>query len=98
MPTANPGYMRSVLRAVVTGVTVGAVGLGSAWGAAVVSTPPLPEPPTAVAGPAADTSSEQEAAPAPDAAAFAGGERLPAGWFTVGSATTTLVPPADRWK
>ncbi len=88
--------MRSVLRAVVTGVTVGAVGLGSAWGAAVVSTPPLPEPPAAVAGLAGDGASEEELAAAP--AAVAAGERLPAGWFTVGSATTTLVPPAEKWK
>jgi hypothetical protein len=26
------------------------------------------------------------------------GERLPAGWFLAGSATTSLVPPADRVK
>lgn len=88
--------MRSVLRAVVTGVTVGAVGLGSAWGAAVVSTPPLPEPPSVVADLTGGAAPEEESAAFP--AAVAAGERLPDGWFRVGSATTTLVPPADRWK
>ena len=88
--------MRSVLRAVVTGVTVGAVGLGSAWGAAVVSTPPLPEPPAVVSDLTGGSTDEETATAAP--AAVAAGERLADGWFQVGSATTTLVPPADRWK
>lgn len=92
--------MRSVLRAAVTGLTVGAVGLGSAWGAAVVSTPPLPTPPPAVAGLTGDASTDAEEptlAVAP-AAVVTPGERLPAGWFLAGSATTTLVPPADKVK
>ena len=91
--------MRSVLRALVTGVTVGAVGLGSAWGAAVVSTPPLPEPPSVAGERAGGTSEEAEPAGvvAPAAVPVAG-ERLPAGWFLAGSHTTSLVPPADKWK
>lgn len=90
--------MRSVLRAVVTGVTVGAVGLGSAWGVAVVSTPSLPEPPAAVAGlTRTSVPDPQESAVAP-AASVVPGQRLPAGWFLAGSHTTTLVPPASKWK
>jgi hypothetical protein len=42
--------VHAVLRAAVTGLTVGAVGLGSAWGAAVLTTPPLPSAPAAVSG------------------------------------------------
>lgn len=92
--------MRSVLRAAVTGLTVGAVGLGSAWGAAVVSTPPLPTPPNAVAGlstgaPAVGQKADPVVAPA---AVVTPGQRLPDGWFLAGSATTTLVPPADKVK
>lgn len=91
--------MRAVLRAAVTGVTVGAVGLGSAWGAAVVTTPPLPAPP-AVAAPAVAAQATAEPAPsqaAPATTAVAG-QRLPAGWFLAGSAATSLVPPADKVK
>ena len=91
--------MRSVLRAAVTGITVGAVGLGSAWGAAVVTTPPLPTPPPVIAGltaqPEEPPVSEVATAPAADVVT---GERLPDGWFLAGSATTSLVPPADRVK
>ncbi|HWG95185.1 MAG TPA: hypothetical protein VNU66_13285 [Mycobacteriales bacterium] len=93
--------MRSFLRAAVTGAVVGAVGLGSAWGAAVLTTPALPAvpaPPTSVVAPPAAGAAAQEQAPAATAAAVAPGERLPAGWWLAGSATTSLVPPADRWK
>jgi hypothetical protein len=91
--------VRAVLRAAVTGLTVGAVGLGSAWGAAVVSTPPLPAPP-AVAGVTGALAPAEEPAPAAVAPAstVTPGQRLPEGWFLAGSATTTLVPPADKVK
>lgn len=89
--------MRAVLRAAVTGLTVGAVGLGSAWGAAVVSTPPLPEPPVAVAGAlgAGPKAEPSESAVAP-ATAVVAGQRLPAGWFLAGSGSSSLVPPAEK--
>jgi hypothetical protein len=90
--------LRAVLRAAVTGLTVGAVGLGSAWGAAVVSTPPLPTPPAALADLTGAVGPADEPAAVAPAAAVTPGERLPAGWFLAGSATTSLVPPADKVK
>jgi len=85
----------------VTGATIGAVGLGSAWGAAVISTPSLPPVPPAVAstvgGNATPAKADPAAQPAPLSATVPG-ERLAAGWFLAGSATTTLVPPADKVK
>ena len=90
--------MRSVLRAAVTGLTVGAVGLGSAWGAAVVTTPPVPRPPAAVAGLPADDPVGPEVGLFTPADSAVLGEQLPDGWFLAGSATTTLVPPAEKLK
>ena len=89
--------MRSLLRAVVTGTTIGAVGLGSAWGAAVLSTPSLPPVPPAVSTTLADNPSEK-APEASEPPVPSLGQRLPAGWFLAGSKTTTLVPPADKVK
>ena len=88
--------MRSFLRAAVTGATIGAVGLGSAWGAAVIATPDLPAVPGVTAAspsPAPATVEEPPAAPT----AAEPGERLEGGWFLAGSATRSLVPPAERW-
>jgi len=94
---AKTDRMRSVVRAVVTGATIGAVGLGSAWGAVVMSSPPLPSP-AAVSG-LTDSAKADSAVPgAVTAAKVVAGERLPAGWFLAGSHTTTLVPPASKWK
>jgi hypothetical protein len=91
--------VRSLLRAAVIGATVGAVGLGSAWGAAVLSSPSLP--PVPAIDQAVTTNGQQVKAEAdkPDPApAPAPGQRLPGGWFLAGSATTSLVPPADKVK
>jgi hypothetical protein len=89
--------VRSFLRAAVLGATVGAVGLGSAWGAAVLSSPSLPSAPPVVpvtAGTHAVAGADEgKAAPAP---APVPGTPLPGGWFLAGSASTTLVPPAEK--
>ena len=90
--------MRAVLRAAVTGLTVGVVGLGSAWGAAVISTPSLPTPPVSVPASAGITDDESADAPLTAPAAFVPGQRLDAGWFLAGSGTATLVPPASKVK
>jgi hypothetical protein len=96
-------FMRAVLRAAVTGLTLGAVGLGSAWSAAVITTPPLPEPPvvgelTAADPPVAEPVDPPRQTTSASATTFVAGPQLPDGWFLTGSATTSLVPPADRWK
>jgi hypothetical protein len=109
--------VRSVLRVVVTGLTVGALGVGSAWAGASLTQPPA-------AGGSVDAVQEQLAGRADvgDEAAgleapergrdtsegprgersgtgepIAGGQRLEGGWFRAGTATRSLVPPADRW-
>ena len=90
--------MRSFLRSAVIGATVGAVGLGSAWGAAVVTSPSLPPVPPAVSAVTESTSAAATEAPA-EAVSYGGlGTALRPGWFLVGSATKSLVPPASRWK
>jgi hypothetical protein len=91
--------VRSVLRAAVTGTLVGAVGLGSAWGAALLSSPDVP-PAVGVAGAGATDRLPVGSAPEDELAAptaVPAGTRLDPGWFLAGSATRSLVPPADRW-
>ena len=91
--------MRSVLRSAVIGATVGAVGLGSAWGAAVVTSPSLPPVPPAVTSAVSGATDPQTAETSSEQTAAGGlGARLGGGWFLAGSATKTLVPPADKWK
>lgn len=82
--------MRRWIRATVTGVTVGAVGLGSAWAAAIISGPGAAERTAR----APKISATHGAASIPSSPP---GERLPAGWFLAGTAAKSLAPPADRW-
>jgi hypothetical protein len=96
-PAGSP-FVRSILRALVTGLLVGAVGLGSAWGAASFVSPGDPTPPAVPAVSTALPGLDADLPPVGPAAAFVAGKRLPKGWFRVGSKTTTLVPPAKRLK
>jgi hypothetical protein len=77
--------VRRVVRVVVVGALLGALGIGSAWAGAVLTE----------VGPADVVL--QAAGAAPDPAASAAGGRLPGGWFLAGADVQTLVPPADRW-
>ena len=105
--------MRALIRTVISGFLVGALGLGSAWAGATLTQPAAPAAnPVDAAGVADEAvqkaSGKRAAAAAPareraltedgaTAAAATQGERLPGGWFRAGSAVETLVPPADKW-
>jgi hypothetical protein len=105
--------VRTVLRTVLAGFLVGALGLGSAWAGATL-TQPATQPTSAVddlVGALGEEAGGEAAVPRPgepgavapvhaDDAHGSGtlGERLPDGWFRAGTAVRSLVPPADRWK
>ena len=99
--------MRALLRTIVAGLLVGALGLGSAWAGAILTQPTAATDTAAADLDAALDASATKRAGAPAAraggaqteasTAVAEGEQLPDGWFRAGTAVKTLVPPADKW-
>jgi hypothetical protein len=99
--------VRAVLRTVIAGFLVGALGLGSAWAGAILSQPVEVAAQDAAAElsaangtaqPKANKSKKSAADGEPAPPAPGGGERLAGGWFRAGSAVRTLVPPGEQWK
>ena len=102
--------MRALIRTVVSGFLVGALGLGSAWAGASLTRPAAPQDTRDVVAETVEQAVEGAGAQARGRGASRGnggdeaapqgteaGERLPGGWFRAGSASRTLVPPADKW-
>jgi hypothetical protein len=99
--------VRTVVRTMLAGFLVGALGLGSAWAGAILTQPPTEAASDAtidavlesvISGSAGDEAPAEVEDAEIDGSVTVAGERLPDGWFRAGTAVRSLVPPADRWK